>query len=140
MRIGVLIGSYSYDEARFTQSFVGNQGNRLQNVPLNAGSIWVKYDALGDFRGWSLGAGLNIVGERQGDNANDFQLPAYTLVNTMVMYRLQPNVLPSWVKNATVQLNVKNLFNTIYYTNSLDRFSIYPGAPRTFLVSLRAEF
>ncbi len=135
-----LIGSYSYDEARFTQSLIGNQGNRLQNVPLNAGSIWVKYDALGDFRGWSLGAGLNIVGERQGDNANDFQLPAYTLVNTMVMYRLQPNVLPSWVKNATVQLNVKNLFNTIYYTNSLDRFSIYPGAPRTFLVSLRAEF
>jgi iron complex outermembrane receptor protein len=88
----------------------------------------------------SLGGGLNIVGARQGDNANDFQLPAYTLVNAMVMYRLQPNVLPSWVKNATVQLNVKNLFNTIYYTASADRFSIYPGAPRTFLASLRAEF
>jgi iron complex outermembrane receptor protein len=135
-----LIGSYSFDDARFTQSVIGNQGDRLQNVPLNSGNIWVKYDVLGDFRGLSLGGGLNIVGARQGDNANDFQLPAYTLVNAMVMYRLQPNVLPSWVKNATVQLNVKNLFNTIYYTASADRFSIYPGAPRTFLASLRAEF
>ncbi len=134
-----LIGSYSYDEARFKTDLNGNQGNRLQNVPLNAVKMWVKYDAGGDFRGLSLGGGLNIIGERQGDNANDFQLPAYTVANAMVMYRFQPAALP-WVKNLTAQLNVNNVFNTIYYTNSADRFSIFPGAPRTFLVSLRAEF
>lgn len=135
-----LIGNYSFDEARIEKDAINsNVGHRLQNVPLNAGNIWVKYDADGDFRGLSLGGGLNIVGERQGDNANDFQLPAYTLVNALVMYRFQPSVLP-WVKNLTAQLNVKNLFDTTYYLNSFDRFSIAPGAPRTFLASIRAEF
>ena len=119
---------------------VDESGNRLQNVPYDAASIWVKYDASGDFRGVSAGGGVVYVGERQGDNVNSFQLPAYTVVNTMIMYRLQPAMLPSWLKNATIQLNVKNLLNTTYYTNSYDRFSIYPGAPRTFLASLRAEF
>ena len=135
-----LIGTYAFDEARFVNDNTGLLGNRLQDVPLNAGSLWVKYDALGDYRGLSLGAGIYAVGERPGDNANTFQLPAYTFVNTMAMYRLQPAMLPTWMKNATVQLNVKNLFNTTYYLSSFDRNSIQPGAPRTFLVSLRAEF
>ena len=153
-----LIGSYSHDDARILQgngisdncgdgilctnygTFVNESGNRLQNVPLNSGSIWVKYDALGDFRGLSLGGGVVIVGQRQGDNQNDFQLSPYARVDTMIMYRLQPGVLPSWVKNLTAQLNVKNLFNTPYYQSSSTNLNIFPGAPRTFLVSLRAEF
>ena len=135
-----LIGTYAFDEARFVNDNTGLLGNRLQDVPLNAGSLWVKYDALGDYRGLSLGAGAYFVGERPGDNANTFQLPAYTFVNVMAMYRLQPAMLPTWMKNATVQLNVKNLLNTTYYISSYDRYSIQPGAPRTFLVSLRAEF
>ena len=134
-----LIGSYSYDEARFITDLNGNQGNRLQDVPLNAGALWVKYDALGDFKGLSLGAGFKVVGERQGDNANDFQLPGYTVANAMIMYRFAPGALP-WVKNLTAQLNVNNLFDTTYYTTSYDRYSIQPGAPRTILALLRAEF
>lgn len=152
-----LIGSYSHDDARILQgngisdncgggvlctnfgTFVNESGNRLQDVPLNAGSIWVKYDAGGDFRGLSLGGGIVVVGERQGDNQSDFQLPAYARVDTMIMYRLQPGVLP-WVKNLTAQLNVKNLLNTTYYQNSSTNLNIFPGAPRTFLASLRAEF
>lgn len=135
-----LIGSYSFDDARITQDATKtNVGHRLQDVPLNAGNIWVKYDAYGDLTGLSLGGGLYIVGERQGDNANDFQLPAYTLVNTMIMYHFQPMAWP-WVKNLTAQLNVKNLLNTTYYTSAASRTSIYPGEPRTILVSLRAEF
>ncbi len=119
---------------------MNESGNRLQNVPLNSGSIWVKYDALGDFRGLSLGGGVVVIGQRQGDNQNDFQLSSYARVDTMIMYRLQPGVLLSWVKNLTAQLNVKNLFNTPYYQSSSTNLNIFPGAPRTFLVSLRAEF
>jgi len=146
-----LIGSYSHDDARILQGNCGNgttfcttttseAGNRLQDVPFNAGSIWVKYDALGDFRGLSLGGGVVVVGQRQGDNQNDFQLPAYARVDTMLLYSLQPGVLPSWIKKLTAQLNVKNLFNVQYYQNSSTNVNIFPGAPRTFLASLRAEF
>jgi iron complex outermembrane receptor protein len=144
-----LIASYSHDDARILNgqgfsnfipgALVNESGNRLLSIPLNAGSIWVKYDASGDFRGLSFGGGVVVVGERQGDNQNDFQLPGYARVDSMIMYQLQPGALP-WVKNLTAQLNVKNLFNTTYYQSSSTYLNIYPGAPRTFLVSLRAEF
>jgi iron complex outermembrane recepter protein len=100
----------------------------------------VKYDALGDFRGLSLGGGVVVVGQREGDNQNDFQLPAYARVDTMILYSLQPDVLPPWAKKLTFQLNVKNLFNVQYYQNSSTNLNIFPGAPRTFVASLRAEF
>ncbi len=134
-----LIGTYAYDNARITQDFTGQQGNRLANVPFNAGSIWVKYDAGGDFRGLSFGGGIQSVGSRQGDNGNSFVLPAYTIANAMVMYQLPPSIAP-WMKALTLQLNVRNLFDTTYYLSAADRFSIVPGAPRTFLASIRAEF
>ena len=68
--------------------------------------------------GLSLGGGVVVVGERQGDNANDFQLPAYARVDAAVIYRFQPGAFP-WVQNLTAQLNVKNLFNTTCNTRSL---------------------
>ncbi len=139
-----LIGNYAHTDARIIKDSaatggLGNTGNRLASVPLESGNLWVKYDATGDLFGLSLGAWLNVVGERPGDNANTFRLPAYTLVNAMVMYRFQPAFAP-WVKNLTAQLNVRNLLDTTYYLSSSDRFSIVPGEPRAFLASLRAEF
>ena len=118
---------------------IDESGNRLQNVPLDSGSIWAKYDADGLWRGLSLGAGVVAVGERQGDNQNSFVLPAYARVDSMVQYRFTPP--PDWhMKLMTLQLNVKNLFDTAYYQNSSSRLNVFPGAPRTFLLSARAEF
>jgi hypothetical protein len=133
-----LIGNYSHDDARILNgqglsdfsgpgiactnfgTFVNESGNRLQDIPLNAGNIWVKYDAGGVFNSLSQVAGLYA---RQRH----------------VMYRFQLDILP-WVMNATVQLNINNLFNTTYYRNSSTNLSIFPGQPRTFLDSMRAEF
>jgi iron complex outermembrane recepter protein len=150
-----VIANYAYDDARIVSdvngppqlSFNGAQivnsfgqlGNRLQNAPLHSGSLWVKYDASGSFNGLSLGGGVTAVGQRQGDNNSSFQLPAYSRVDTLMSYQL-PHYLTPWAKLVTLQFNVKNLLNTKYYLNSLDRFSITPGAPRNFMLSLRAEF
>lgn len=140
-----LIGTYSYTDARIiadasgAPATGGQIGNRLQNAPLHSGSLWVKYDAFGELKGLSLGAGVVAVGQRQGDNQNDFQLPAYARVDTMIIYRL-PDHLAPWTKKLALQLNVKNLLDTTYYAHSADRFSIYAGAPRTFIASIRAEF
>lgn len=78
------------------------------------------------------------MGERQGDNQNSFQLPAYARVDTMLQYRFKPPV-ETQIKTMTLQLNVKNVFGTNYYESSSNRLIIFPGAPRTFLGSIRAE-
>jgi iron complex outermembrane receptor protein len=144
-----LTASYSHDDARIRKGqapddFIFGEtiniaGNVLQDVPRNAGSLWLKYDAQGDFKGLTLGGGIVAVGWRQGDNQNDFQLPAYARVDAMIAYRL-PTAWAPGVKNLTVQLNVKNLANTTYYQNSSTYYNIFPGAPRTVFASIRVEY
>jgi iron complex outermembrane receptor protein len=152
-----VIASYAYTDARIVNgqgpsaqdvvngtlfpptTIVDESGNRLQNVPYNSGSFWVKYDAEAGWQGLSLGAGVVGVGERQGDNQNSFRLPAYARVDTMIQYRFKPPA-DTQIKNMTLQFNVKNLFDTVYYQNSSSRLSVFPGAPSTLLVSARAEF
>ncbi len=115
----------------------GNQGNRLFGVPRHGGSFWVTYEpqTLG-WRGLKLGAGVVARGQQEGDNENTFQLPGYALVNLMAGYGWK--VGPSKV---SVQLNVDNLLDKEYFDaggNSV--FAAIPGAPRTFLGSVRVEW
>jgi iron complex outermembrane recepter protein len=156
-----VIASYSYDDARvingqgpnayavdngiFISSCSNNpycvseNGNRLQDVPLNAGALWLKYSASGPWSGLSVGGGVIAVGERAGDNQNDYALPGYARIDGMIQYRWIPPA-DTGMKAVTFQLNVKNLANAVYFQNSSSRLDAFPGAPRTFLVSLRAEF
>ena len=144
-----LTASYAYDDARVRKGEAPNDfvygdtiniaGNVLQNVPRHSGSVWLKYDAPGDLKGLTLGGGVVAVGLRQGDNQNDFQLPAYARIDAMAAYRLPTDWAPG-VKNLTLQLNVKNLANTSYYLGATSYWNVYPGAPRTFLASLRLEY
>jgi outer membrane receptor protein involved in Fe transport len=115
--------------------FIGS--NRFPSVPANAGNLWVKYDTLGDFKGLSVAGGLNVIGSMPGDNANSFQLPQYTLVNGMISYRFSRQGT-----KITAQLNVRNIFNTTYYTSStpISWCNIVIGAPHAILGSLRLEF
>jgi len=150
-----VIANYAYNDARIVSDVngppqltfdgaatfnVGGQlGNRLQNAPLHSGALWIKYDAFGDYKGLSLGGGVIVVGERQGDNDSSFQLPAYSRVDTTISYQI-PRHLAPWAKLVTLQFNVKNLLSTTHYVNALDRYGIAPGAPRNFVFSMRAEF
>ena len=143
-----LIANFSHDDVRIKQGSPINPadptdvlsenfiaGNRFPGVPANAGNLWVKYDALGDFKGLSIAGGLNVIGSMQGDRANSFQLPQYTLVNAMISYRF-----PWQGAKITAQLNVNNVTNVTYYPTSTGPFNIVVGAPRTILGSLRVEF
>jgi iron complex outermembrane receptor protein len=150
-----VIANYAYNDARIVSdasgppapvydgvgyaNLGGQLGNRLKNAPLHSGALWIKYEAHGDFDGLSLGGGVTAVGDRYGDNDNSFVLPAYSRVDALMSYRL-PQYLAPWAKAVTLQLNVKNILDTKIYLHSYDRYSILPGAPRNFLVSLRAEF
>ena len=133
-----LIANYTYTNAVILQSNIKNvhAGNQLWNVPQNAGSLWAKYDLQQErLRGLSLGAGIFFQGQKQGDIANTYQLPGYGRVNALVKYKIR-------AAKTTLQFNVENILNHQYYAASLPNniYAISPGAPITFMGSIKVEF
>lgn len=135
-----LIASYAYIDSEITKDRdeaggPANQGHRLSNVPRHSGSLWTRYEfTTVGLPGLTAGGGVFLVGQRQGNDANNFQLPGYGRVDAALGYsrKVGPTRL-------TAQFNVENLFDKVYYVSSQGRNSI-PGAPRTLLGSLRVEF
>lgn len=146
-----VIANFSHTEARVVKGspfdpkdpldLVGEApvaGTRLPGVPDNMGNLWLKYDADGAYRGLSGAVGFSRVGVAQGDPANSFQMPAYSLLRSMLSYRF-----PLGGTHVTAQINAENLLNDRYFygaTTFNNRFSLTPGMPRNFLASLRVEF
>ena len=139
-----VIGSYAYTDTRVTEDNSGLQGNRMPNVPLQSGSLWMKYDFRGlasPLKGFSLGFGPYIAGSRHGDIENTFTLPGYVRLDGFAAYRWTMGPV-----RAIAQLTVRNLLNQQYYENTdpllaaTPRNAVYPGAPLTFYGSLRLEY
>jgi iron complex outermembrane receptor protein len=135
-----VIGNLTYDQAKVTRDNNGNQGRTLPGVPLRSGSIWARYDVGGEAaEGFSIGAGLYLRGPRQGDTANSYELPGYGRFDTALSYRFRA----FGAKLATAQLNIQNLFDKVYFdhgSSSNNRLNNYYGEPRTFVLSLRAQY
>ncbi len=139
-----IIGSYTFDDAVITKdvSPVPNtQDNTVAGVPLNSASLWAKYDtAPGAPDGWAFGAGAYLNGQRQGDNANSFQLPGYGRVDAMVSYHTK-----AVGQKVTAQLNVNNLFDKTYFESGGGAMgggssgALY-GAPRNLMASVKVDF
>jgi len=137
-----LIGAYAYlPYAQITKDVdygggPGNTGNRLFLAPEHSGSLWTTYEfQTGELQGLKFGTGMVGVGQRQGDAANDYQLPGYVTMNLMLGYGMK--VGPA---KMTAQLNIDNLIDKTYYSGSNSAYQIQFGAPRTFLGSLRVEY
>ncbi|BBP74976.1 TonB-dependent receptor [Pseudomonas sp. Ost2] len=131
-----LIGSYAYTDAEVTKD-ANFQGNDLQNVAKNSGSLSAVYD-FGTIVGGDqlrVGAGARYVGERAGDAANTFELPGYTVADAFATY--DTKVEGQKVK---FQLNVKNLFDKTYYTSAVSRVFVSMGDSRQVSLSSTLEF
>jgi iron complex outermembrane receptor protein len=79
-----------------------------------------------------IGGGLLYVGERLGETATTFDLPAYTTLRLFATYDLTDDL--------EVSAQVNNLADTTFYTNSFSRLWVAPGAPRNVTVALRYSF
>lgn len=139
-----IIGSYAYTDTKITKdTTVDDQGNftrlgnRLPNAALHAGSLWAKWDfQQPELQGFSLGAGVYLAGQRQGDFENSYQLPGYARLDAMAAYQ--------WKIGDTklsAQLNVNNLLDKQYYKGTYNnRNVIFPGEPLTFMGSIRLQY
>lgn len=131
-----MIGSYAYTDAEVTED-PQYEGNTLQNVARNSGSLSAVYD-FGSLIGGDqlrVGAGARYVGERAGNAVNDFDLPSYTVADAFATYDTQLDG-----QRVKFQLNVKNLFDRTYYTSAASRFFVSMGDSRQVTLSGTLEF
>lgn len=141
-RLNVL-ANYAYTDAKIRKDNSGLEGNRMDNVPRNSGSVWLKYDfkELGMLDGFSMGLGTFAASQRMGDLQNTFTLPGYVRLDAYGAYRMKLGK-----SNITAQLNVRNLLDKHYYdstepfSNSHPRLAIFPASPLMVMGTLKVEF
>jgi iron complex outermembrane receptor protein len=118
----VVVG-YAYTDAKITEDNSFEVGNRLNNVPENAFSLWTTYEIQsGDLQGLGFGLGLFHVGDRQGNLENTFQVPSYTRTDAALFYNRD---------NFRVGINIENLFDIRYFEASESELRVFYGAPFT---------
>ena len=124
--------SYAYTDAEFTTSapdadgFGGliEVGDPLINTPEHQISVQgSKLFSLGSMPA-QVGAGVQYTDERNGWVAFDFTLPDYTTAR--LFFSLEP------VDGINLRLDVDNLFDETFYTNSYADVWVEPGAPRRY--------
>jgi iron complex outermembrane receptor protein len=134
-----LWASYAYVDAKTSNTFNDANfgvpvpaGTRLLNVPKHSLSLQlVKSVALAG-RGLQFGGGLVHVGQRSGEFTTSFKLPGYTLARAFAAFDV--------TKSTTLRLDVDNLFDETYYTNSFSALWVQPGTPRSVRVSAAFRF
>ncbi|MFN5123319.1 MAG: TonB-dependent siderophore receptor, partial [Bradyrhizobium sp.] len=130
-----VIGSYGYTDARVTEDPT-LVGNALQNVALNTASLYLVYDFGTTLPGrLRLGGGARYVGDRPGDATNSFVLPSYTVADVFATYETKVQTFP-----VIYQLNVKNLFDTVYYPSANNILSVAMGDARRVSLSATVKF
>ena len=128
-----VLANYTYTDAKITRDTNIPTGSRLNNIPLNSGTIAINYKLLDDtIRKVGIGSNINYVGKRNGTQSTGFELPDYTLVNINAYY--EPNA------QLRYQLNINNLFDEKYYIESYSEMWIQPGDPLNASVSLQWKF
>ena len=134
-----LWGSYAYVDARTGNTFNDANfgvpvpaGSRLLNVPEHTLSLQLVKALTLAGRPAQVGGGLLHVGDRSGEFTTAFELPAYTVARAFASVEV--------AKGTTLRVDVDNLFDTTYYTNSFSALWVQPGSPRSVRASLAWRF
>lgn len=126
-----LFGGYTFLKSKIVDDGpnAANDGNKFPNIAPHNVSLWTTYDLTTD---WTVGAGAVWMAERFANAANTYQLPSYWRFDSMVAYRITPDV--------DLQLNVQNIFDeTIYDSTHNGQFA--PVAPgRVALLTTNFKF
>jgi iron complex outermembrane receptor protein len=137
-----VIASYAYTDSEITRdnpnsSGVSNHGNRLAFVPEHQAALWLDYSIQSDdaWGGLSFGGGVRYVGQTYGDNANDYDVPGYTLFDAAIRYdfsKADPKL-----EGLKASLNVSNLFDKKYVSSCIGATGCYWGEGRTIYGTLK---
>jgi catecholate siderophore receptor len=120
--------SYTYLHTQTVKTVPGGPrlGAPLFNAPDSSAILWTSYAFTSKLE---AGAGVTYVGRRYG---NDTEVaPGYTTADLMLKYRLSDRL--------RLQVNIDNLTDA-NYADAIHGFHIIPGAGRSALFSVAADF
>ncbi|WBS01877.1 TonB-dependent siderophore receptor [Pseudoduganella sp. SL102] len=127
-----VMGNFAWDDARVTKDKTLAAGTRLANVPeYSAGLLAIREDRLPGGSRYGVGAGVNYVGERSGDNADTYSLPAYTTFKLVSYWQVN--------RRTRLSVDVHNLANRLFYTASWGNLYVTPGAERSVVARLKVD-
>ncbi len=131
--------SYAYVDAETRNSVADpdfgkliDAGDRLLNIPEHTLNVQLAYATRIAGRDMRLGGGVQHVGARLGEVGTDFELPDYTLARLFAETELNEGV--------RLRLDIDNLFDTTWYSNSFSQLWIQPGTPRSARVTASFAF
>lgn len=124
--------NFSWIDARVSKDKTLAVGTRLMNVAkTSAGVLLIRETALERGGRWGVGGGANYVGNRSGNTADTYSLPAYTTAKLLGYWQIN--------KTTRLSVDVNNLFNRAYYSNSWGNLYVVPGAERSVVTRLKVE-
>lgn len=118
--------AYNYGHATLTRDA---SVTRLHNIPQHSGSLKLEYQPDGRT---DLFLGAVYVDKRPGDDANSFEVPAYTRLDAGLAHKLTPKV--------TLKAGVRNLLDEDYVASSSAADFIVQGRKRTVTVGIEMDF
>jgi catecholate siderophore receptor len=125
-----IAGGYAYQDAFVTSATASAKaGAKAGQVPRHTLSLWNRYTVTR-----TLGLALGVVhrGSMFAAIDNTVTLPAYTEVDAAAYVTLRPSL--------RLQVNVENLFDTVYYANADSNTNISPGSPRAVRLAIITRF
>ena len=116
-----LRAAYTYTHTEIVGG--SDNGNQLDNVPLNAASLWLDYRFREDttLEGFGIGGGVRYIGSRYGNTANTYELGDVALLDAAIHYQKD---------NVKASLNFANLADK-EYLSSCGTFGCTYGDGRT---------
>ena len=128
-----LTAGYTFSKAKYlpydSEEINAAAGKRVSFAPTNMLNAWLNYELQTTLlKGLSLGAGANYMSETFTNSANTYALPAYTVADVAIGYR---------VGRVGLRLNINNVFNEKYFANAIYTSQFSPGPTRNFLLSLK---
>ena len=134
--------SFVYDQVDVLKDNTLEVGSSLINVPRVNGSVLGVYEnTFANGSRYGLGAGVTHMSERLGETRTQadadagvraFELPAYTTGKLVAYWRVNPRL--------RISLDVDNLLDETYYSSSVSRLWVTPGAGRTVTLGVQTKF
>jgi iron complex outermembrane receptor protein len=124
--------NFSWIDARVSKDRTLRSGARLMNVPkTSAGLLLIREAALAGGGRWGIGGGANYVGDRAGNNADTYALPSYATAKLLGYWQVN--------KTTRLSLDVNNLSNREYYSNSWGNLYVVPGVGRSVVARVKVD-